>query len=161
MSNQLLSHVWLFVTPLDRSPPSSSVHGTFSGKNTGAGCHVLLQGIFPTQGSNLYLFRLVHWQVDSWPLCHLGSSIPGMKMLYFLLELLEVQAHPSSSLPRPNISAWRPTFLATVSCWFTCSCEDSNLIGPHRTLSKSRSHWLNTKITWKAINIYVSFHSCP
>ena len=25
----------------------------FSGKNTGAGCHFLLQGIFPTPGSNL------------------------------------------------------------------------------------------------------------
>ena len=24
-------------------------------KNTGVGCHFLLQGIFPTQGSNLYL----------------------------------------------------------------------------------------------------------
>ena len=24
----------------------------FSGKNTGGGCHFLLQGIFPTQGSN-------------------------------------------------------------------------------------------------------------
>ena len=26
-----------------------------SGKNTGVGCHFLLQGIFPTQGSNLHL----------------------------------------------------------------------------------------------------------
>ena len=26
------------------------------GKNTGVGCHALLQGIFPTQGLNLYLF---------------------------------------------------------------------------------------------------------
>ena len=30
----------------------SSVHGASSGKNTGVGCHALLQGIFPTQGSN-------------------------------------------------------------------------------------------------------------
>ena len=28
------------------------------GKNTGVGCRVLLQGIFPTQGSNLHLFHL-------------------------------------------------------------------------------------------------------
>ena len=26
-------------------------HGDSPGKNTGAGCHALLQGIFPTQGS--------------------------------------------------------------------------------------------------------------
>ena len=29
----------------------------FPGKNTGAGCHFLLQGIFPTQGSNLGLLQ--------------------------------------------------------------------------------------------------------
>ena len=28
------------------------------GKNTGVGCHALLQGIFPTQGSNLQLISL-------------------------------------------------------------------------------------------------------
>ena len=32
--------------------PSSSIHGDSPGKNTGVGCHALLQGIFPTQGSN-------------------------------------------------------------------------------------------------------------
>ena len=34
--------------------PGSSVHGDSPGKNTRVGCHALLQGIFPTQGS-LYL----------------------------------------------------------------------------------------------------------
>ena len=38
--------------PLDCSPPASSIHGIFPDKNTGVGCHFLLQGIFPTQGSN-------------------------------------------------------------------------------------------------------------
>ena len=38
--------------PMDSSPPGSSVHGDSPGKSTGMGCHVLLQGIFPTQGSN-------------------------------------------------------------------------------------------------------------
>ena len=33
----------------------SSVHGDSPGKNTGVGCHTLLQGIFPTQGMNLDL----------------------------------------------------------------------------------------------------------
>ena len=31
-----------------------------SGKNTGVGCHALLQGIFPTQESNLHLLCLLH-----------------------------------------------------------------------------------------------------
>ena len=33
-------------------PPGSSVHGDSPGKNIGVGCHALLQGIFPTRGSN-------------------------------------------------------------------------------------------------------------
>ena len=32
------------------NPPGSSVHGDSPDKNTGVGCHPLLQGIFPTQG---------------------------------------------------------------------------------------------------------------
>ena len=38
--------------PMDCSLPGSSVHGDSPGKNTGVGSHSLLQGIFPTQGSN-------------------------------------------------------------------------------------------------------------
>ena len=38
--------------PMDYSPPGSSVHGDSPGRNAGVGCHALLQGIFPTQGSN-------------------------------------------------------------------------------------------------------------
>ena len=45
----------------------------FPGKNTGVGCHFLLQGIFPTQGSNLHLLCLLHWQADSLHKRHLGS----------------------------------------------------------------------------------------
>ena len=37
----------------------------FPGKNAGVGCHFLLQGIFPTQGLNPHLLRLLHWQVGS------------------------------------------------------------------------------------------------
>ena len=36
----------------------------FPGKNTGMGCHFLLQGIFLTQGWNLHL---LHWPVDCVP----------------------------------------------------------------------------------------------
>ena len=43
--------------PLNYRPPGSFVHGDSPGKNTGAGCHALLQGIFPTQGSNSHLLH--------------------------------------------------------------------------------------------------------
>ena len=39
----------------------------FPGKNTGVGCCFLLQGIFPTQGSNSYFLHFLHWQADSLP----------------------------------------------------------------------------------------------
>ena len=35
----------------------------------------LLQGIFPTQGLKPHLLGLLHWQADSLPLSHRGSSI--------------------------------------------------------------------------------------
>ena len=38
--------------PMDCSPSGSSVHGDSPGKNTGVGCHALLQEIISTQGSN-------------------------------------------------------------------------------------------------------------
>ena len=52
--------------PMDCSPPGSSVHGDSPGKNTGVGCHALLQGIFPNQGSNPGLphCRLILYQLS-------------------------------------------------------------------------------------------------
>ena len=55
------------------SVTSNSVHGDSPGKNTIVGCHVLLQGIFPIQGSNPHLLCLLHWQEDSLPLASPGK----------------------------------------------------------------------------------------
>ena len=41
--------------------PASSVRGILQARNTGVGCHVPLQGIFPTQGLNLGLLH--YWQI--------------------------------------------------------------------------------------------------
>ena len=56
--------------PMDWTPPGSSIHGDFPGKNTGVGCHALLQGMFPTQGSNpgLPQCRLIFYHLN-----HQGS----------------------------------------------------------------------------------------
>ena len=59
--------------PRDCSPPGSSVHGDSLGKNTGAGCHALLQRIFPIQGLNP---GLPHCRWILYHLSHQGS--PGM-----------------------------------------------------------------------------------
>ena len=42
--------------PMDCSPPDSSPWDS-PGETTGVGCHALLQGIFPTQGSNAGLLH--------------------------------------------------------------------------------------------------------
>ena len=69
-----LSRVRLFVTPWTVAAGLLCLWN-FAGKNTGVGCYFLLQGIFLTQGLNPRLLCLQCWQVDSLPLCYLGSPI--------------------------------------------------------------------------------------
>ena len=71
---------------------------SYLGKNIGVGCHFLLQGIFPTQGSNsLFL----HWQEDSLPLSHLRQFIS----IYFTFFKLSVFSR--SHIPTGTISSLR------------------------------------------------------
>ena len=49
--------------PMECSPPGSSIREFIPGKNTGVGCHFLLQGIFLTQVLNPFLLYLLHWQI--------------------------------------------------------------------------------------------------
>ena len=59
--------------PMDCSPPGFSVHGDSPGKNSGEGCHALLQGIFSTEESNPCLLCLLYcWWILN-PLSHQGS----------------------------------------------------------------------------------------
>ena len=46
------------------------------------GCHTLLHGIFPTQGSNLCLFYLLNWQVGSSPLAPSGCCTFSHQQLH-------------------------------------------------------------------------------
>ena len=68
----------------------------FPGKKTGVGCHFLLQGIFPTQGSNPHLLHLLHWQVNTLPLNHLGSPkwYMGECQLFSSVGLMRQQWKP-------------------------------------------------------------------
>ena len=74
---------------MDCCPPGSSVHRDSPGKNTVIGCHALLQGIFPTQGSNPGLLHC------KWILCCLSQQRSP--------RILECVAYPfsrESSQPR-------------------------------------------------------------
>ena len=46
--------------PMHGSPPGFSVHGILQARTLELSCHALLQGIFPTQGSNPRLLGLLH-----------------------------------------------------------------------------------------------------
>ena len=67
LSNSVMSNS---ATLQESSLSSPSVHGDSPGKNTGVGCHFLLQGIFRTQGSNP---GLLHCRWISHCLSHQGS----------------------------------------------------------------------------------------
>ena len=66
MSNSLRRH--------GRWPTRLLCPWNFPGRNSLAGCHFLLKGIFPTQGSNLCLMHLLHWQADCLPVHRLTGT---------------------------------------------------------------------------------------
>ena len=65
--------------PMDCSPPGFSVHGIFQARVLELGCHFLLQGIFPTQGSNPGLLQC---KQTLYPLSHQGSTEDGPREYY-------------------------------------------------------------------------------
>ena len=61
--------------PMDCNPQGSSVLWIFQTRIlSGVGCHFLLHGIFQTQGSNLHLLCLLHWQKGSLVLVPPGKA---------------------------------------------------------------------------------------
>ena len=59
---------------MGHSLPSSSVHGILQARILEASGPALLQGIFPTQGSNPGFLHLLHWQAGSLPLAYPSVS---------------------------------------------------------------------------------------
>ena len=66
-----LSRVQLFATSWTVACTRLLYPWNFLGKSTGEGCHFLLQGIFPTQGSNP---GLPHCRQTLYRLSHQGSQ---------------------------------------------------------------------------------------
>ena len=102
----MLSHVWLFVTPWTVAHQAPLSMG-FPSKNTGVGCHFLLQEIFPIQGSNQHLLCLLHWQADSLALSHLVVTSERKVLM------------PSGDATKNNAS--ESLFLAWIGCAQGCA----------------------------------------
>ena len=86
-----------FLCPLD-----------FPSKNTGAGCHFLLQGIFPTQRSK------THLPLGRWILYHCSTSEAG-ETYYVDLDPLALQFPPSRKQRSPEGLSLNP--LRSVPVW--------------------------------------------
>ena len=82
--------------PMDCRPPGSSVHGDSAGKNTGVGCHALLQGIFPTQGSNP---GILHWDNHHGVITHLQPDILECEVKWALESITMNKASGGDGIP--------------------------------------------------------------
>ena len=98
--------------PMDNSLPGSSVHGDSPGKDTRVDCYALLQGIFPTQGSNSGLphcRQILH---------HLSHSTECL----LILQAQGVQTNPSLCLLPPPPSPARQSSAAAAAAKSLQSC---------------------------------------
>ena len=86
---------------MDHSLLVSSLLCDSPGKNTGVGCHALLQGIFPTQGLNPSVLCIMHWQACFLSLAPPGKPIKNNNVSHIFNESPEIcYYHPSSALRR-------------------------------------------------------------
>ena len=76
------------------------------GKNIGVGCHFLLKEISPTQGSNLCLLHLQHWQAGSLPP---GKFFDGI--WYFVLKYISRMKHSAWHQAKEALQGWYPFLL--------------------------------------------------
>jgi len=111
---ELLSCVQLFATPWTAAC-QAPLSMEFSSKNTGVGCHTLLQGIFSTQGSKPSLLRCKQIVYRVYCLRHKGSPKGLIFNLYIQFIWLNIkkknlkngQKNEQSFLQRGNAKANR------------------------------------------------------
>ena len=113
---QLLSCIWLFMTPARLLCPWN-----FPGKNTGVGCHFLLQRIFLgslflglAQGSNLRLLCLLHWRVNSLPLDHPGSPIIPLKLIQCYILIISFKLGMKCDVDEVSLYYYSTFFSTTI-----------------------------------------------
>ena len=100
-----LSHARLFVIPW-RVACTKLLHPwDFQGKSTGVGCHFLLQGIFPTQGSNP---GLSHCRQMLYRLSHQGS-------LHLWYQPLTLQKHKKKTLLTNHRDSRKDQYIRVVT----------------------------------------------
>ena len=123
--------------PVDCSPPGPSVHGNSLGKNTGVGCHALLQRIFPIQRSNPGLPHcrqiLYHLSYQGSPRILAWVAYPFSRGLDLGIKLgspsLQVDSLPAELPGKPKntgevgLSLLQGIFLTQESNWDLLHCR--------------------------------------
>ena len=102
---QLLQSCPTLCKSMDYSLPGSSVHGDSPDKNTGVGCHFLLQGDLPNPGIELAFPAL---QAESLPLNHQGRYTHTHTHTCILTEFIcfpIIAAEPLQSQKQHEIAA--------------------------------------------------------
>ena len=137
------SHLTL-CDPLDCSPPGSSVHGIFQARTREWVAISSSRGVFLTQGSNLHL---LHWQADSLPLSHQGSSRESPNVnengILFPINLLAILLPQQSPIPSTMAYLLSQSALTAIPhchvplmsrslLWDTCSYQQALWLGTHR-----------------------------
>ena len=104
--------------PTDCSPPGSSVHGILQARNTGVGCHALLQGIFPTQASNP---RLQKFLASAGRFFTASASCEARINIYFIIThwMKTISFHYCS------YSRGQPAGVSDFSWGGLCICSES------------------------------------
>ena len=111
-----LSHARLFATPWTVACTKLLHSWDFLGKSTGVGCHFLLQGIFPTQGSNP---NLLHCRQTLYHLSHQGSPT-FWKSSSNILTWWSLPSSPIEDFPRQSILMWsHRTLIKPISVFFS------------------------------------------
>ena len=111
----------------------------FSRQQYWSGLPCLLHRILPTQGSNLHLLHVLHWQVGSLPLVPPGKSpksgccCPVTKSCPILWDLMDC------STPGFPVLHYLPEFAQTLVHWFNNAIQSSHPLSPPSTPALSLS----------------------
>ena len=162
----VLSHFWLF--SILWTVPTRFLHPwDFPGKNTRVGCHLLLQGIFPTQGwthvSCIGRWILYHWA--TWEsqnnivqfssvaqlcmiLCNpMDCSMPGLPVHHQLPEFTQIHVHwvgdaiqPTHPLSPPSPPAFTLSQNEGLFKWVSSSHQVTKYCSFSFNISPSSEH---------------------
>ena len=102
--------------PMGGSMPGCSVHGIFQARILER-LPFLTPGNLPNQGSNPHFLGLLHWQVASLPLSHLGSLYQGLGEDKTIKKKKKRKERKSfkNCLPQQTMASWNLMYFSSLS----------------------------------------------